>query len=90
MVINIAHTSAAMYKIFFHAYSIPWYQKSHNKIPNIFSFFYNAGYSFLQKAFIGENWTKTVLLFLFIMSTDMHSLRFHLGNWIAEDSRFLS
>ena len=23
---------------------------------------------------------KTVLLFLFIMSADMHSLRFHLGN----------
>ena len=33
---------------------------------------------------------KTVLLFLFIMSADMHSLRFHLGNLIAEDSRLLS
>ena len=33
---------------------------------------------------------KAVLLFLFIMSADMHSLRFHLGNWIAEDSRLLS
>ena len=33
---------------------------------------------------------KTVLLFLFIMSADMHSLRFHLGNRITEDSRLLS
>ena len=33
---------------------------------------------------------ETVLLFLFIMSVDMHSVRFHLGNWIAEDSRLLS
>ena len=44
----------------------------------------------MEKDFIGENWTKTVLLFLFIMSADMHSLRFHLSNWIAEDSRLLS
>ena len=39
MVINIAHTSAIMYKIFFHTYMIPWYQKFRNKISNIFSFF---------------------------------------------------
>ena len=33
---------------------------------------------------------KIILLFLFIMSADMHSLRFHLANSIAEDSRLLS
>lgn len=40
MVIDITHTSLIMYQIFFHAYSITQWAKTHNDLSNIFSIIY--------------------------------------------------